>query len=224
MEISQEEDGWLGIVGYNKKSIIGCYSNITLSSTASADDGLVSQVGGIAGTNEGTIEKCCNAGKISANSNQCGGITGFNMGTIKESYNKGELSATVTQLGGIAGLNGYEKQACTGKIKDCYNIANITKATWYAGGICGQNQYGGIENCYNIGTIEATNCAGGIEGAYLTNSTNINTYYLSTIVPSERATSKTEEELKNLATTLGEAFRNVPGNINNGYPILNWQR
>lgn len=153
-----------------------------------------------------------------------GGITGFNRGTIKESYNQGELSATVTHVGGIAGLNGYEKETLAGIIKDCYNTANITKTTWYAGGICGQNQYGEIENCYNIGTIEATNCAGGIEGAYLVNSKNSNTYYLSTSASSERSVSKTEEELKSLVTTLGEAFRSDTGNRNNGYPVLSWQK
>lgn len=60
-----------GIAGYNNKSILNCYSDITLSSTASAEDGLASQIGGIAGTNQGNIEKCCNVGKISASSNQC---------------------------------------------------------------------------------------------------------------------------------------------------------
>ncbi len=213
-----------GIAGYNFKSIVSCYSNATLSSTASSDNGMVSQIGGIAGTNEGTIEKCWNTGSISALSNQCGGIAGYNMGTIKECYNKGELSATVTHLGGITGLNGYEKQLRTGKIKDCYNVGNIKKTTWYAGGICGQNQYGEVANCYNIGTIEATNCAGGIEGAYLTNSTNSNTYYLSTVAASDRSIAKTEQELKNLVSTLGEAFREDTGNKNQGYPILNWQR
>lgn len=213
-----------GIVAYNTKIISNCYSNITLSSTASAEDGIASQIGGMVGTNEGTVEKCCNVGKISANSNQCGGIVGFNRGTVKECYNQGELSATITHLGGIVGLNGFEKESLTGKIKDCYNTGNVTKATWYVGGICGQNQYGEIENCYNIGRIEATNCVGGIEGAYLTNSKNANTYYLSTTVSSERSTSKTEEELKDLTTTLGEAFRNDTGNSNKGYPILNWQR
>ena len=60
-----------GITGYNNKSILNCYSNITLSSMASAEDGLASQIGGIAGTNQGNIEKCCNTGKISTTSNQC---------------------------------------------------------------------------------------------------------------------------------------------------------
>ena len=134
------------------------------------------------------------------------------------------MSATVTHVGGIAGLNGYEKETLAGIIKDCYNTANITKTTWYAGGICGLNQYGEIQNCYNIGMIEATNCAGGIEGAYLTNTTNLNTYFLLDTTSSERSKVKTEEELKNLYSTLGEAFKNDTRNINKGYPILNWQR
>ena len=33
----------------------------------------------------------------------------------------------------------------------------------------------------------------------------------------------TEEELKNLAPSLGEYFTKDVENINNGYPILKWQ-
>lgn len=39
----------------------------------------------------------------------------------------------------------------------------------------------------------------------------------------EQSSVKTSEELKQLASTLGDSFKNDIHNINNGYPILNWQ-
>ncbi len=36
-------------------------------------------------------------------------------------------------------------------------------------------------------------------------------------------TAKTENEIKELASTLGAAFIEDTNNINNGYPILAWQ-
>lgn len=35
--------------------------------------------------------------------------------------------------------------------------------------------------------------------------------------------SKTSEELKNMVSLLGSAYKEDTNNINNGYPILNWQ-
>lgn len=88
-----------------------------------------------------------------------------------------------------------------------------------------------IANCYNIGIIECEFIEyAGITG-YTSNSqknTIENNYYLENIINGisndriirDGITVKTSEELKNIYSTLGSAFKADP---NNGYPILQWQ-
>ena len=69
---------------------------------------------------------------------------------------------------------------------------------------------------------------GGIVGINVSNAVIKNVYSLENIygrndATIEQSSVKTSEELKQLASTLGDSFKNDIHNINNGYPILNWQ-
>ena len=59
-------------------------------------------VGGIAGSNTGTIQYCGNAGLITTTSSRTGGITGNDSGTTKYCYNRGNITAS-NYVGGIIG-------------------------------------------------------------------------------------------------------------------------
>ena len=209
------------IVGYaNSNTILeNCHnkSNITSNSR---------QVGGIAGQNGANcfIINCSNTGNINALSD-IGGIVGINYGDVRSCYNSGKINATTTCVGGITGTN-------NGIINSCYNTNDISGSGTNCGGIVGlmQSDKTAIFNSYNIGNIIAENTSsGGIVGVYV-DGTVQNCYYLENIVNGgnennkvDGVTSKTSEELKKLSTKLGEYFKEDTNNINNGYPILQWQ-
>ena len=123
--------------------ITGRVSNLTIAGDISATNTDIN-IGGIAGSNAGTIENCVMRGSVTA--------TG--------------ATITYAHAGGIAGLNG-------GAINNCYSTGAVTAigtSTYTrAGGIAGQNSFGAINNCYATGAVEAsggsnTNYAGGIAG------------------------------------------------------------
>ncbi len=152
-------------------------------------------VGGICGLNYlmGNIESSLNSAKIVVETNNAGGIAGLNNANISNSYNKGTIDAT----------------ACDG-IK--------------IGGICGQNlSESYINSSYNIGKINYKVSADGVIGANF--GTISNCYYLdSSIDKKSDEYVKTESDLKNIILNeLSEFYKSDDGNINNGYPILNWE-
>lgn len=128
-----------------------------------------------------------------------GGITGSSQknGNIDNCYNIGNITGTGTNVGEIIGLATENSQ-----LYNSYSSGNITASSNSGGGIVGYNQSITISNCY-----------------YLVNSVN-NGNDTSVIDGIE---FKTEEELKNITETLGEAFKEDINNVNNGYPILTWQ-
>lgn len=201
-----------------------------------------SGVGGVAGANfnGGYITKCYNTSTVSSTYDETGGIVGFNYGTISECYNTGTIESTRPTVAGIAGGHYY-------KILNCYNTGTIksTNTIDAVGGIAGfmtVNQYTPtdvsraiIQNCYNVGTISTTAKRGGIIGTVQSStvSTTINNYWLNTCgadygnsgwsLNNTGSTPKTATEMKTLAETLGNSFKQDSDNINEGYPILNWQ-
>ena len=101
------------------------------------------------------------------------------------------------------------------QVKNCYNVGNVsaTAKEIYMGGIIGIN---GESNTYKGGTI--SNC-------YCTTATTYSYYYWngSKIVTS--TTGKVEANtLKTYLNKLGDEFEEDEENINNGYPILKWQK
>lgn len=117
-----------------------------------APTGSASEIGGIAGVNQGMILHCSYAGNVRGK-NEVGGIAGYNMetGMILNSVNDAMVLAT-DQTGGIAGRN-------EGLIADCNNQGNINTreldTTMDLGGvdIGTLNLTGNIVNRNNMGGI-----------------------------------------------------------------------
>ena len=239
-----------GICGYNAGgTITSCSNNAKITYIGPLTNGKYNgwSMGGIVGDQgSGTIDKCINTGAIYG-THGAGGILGGGHGIVQNSVNKGSITCTevskednsFSMIGGIVGFAGWDS---TITIANCYNTGSIS-SIWDAGGIVGDTLGGGgtanIKNCYNIGTVKGTQAQGGVisqrnSGGTLNLSNN---YWLSTCGPSngiawdnvlQRAhnnnmTPKTATQLKNLAGTLGSAFKKDTSNKNNGYPILSWQ-
>ena len=149
-----------GIVGTN-----GSNAMITNSvNTGNITGGSVSNVGGISGWNEGSIQNCTNDAviNISVGSN-IGGIAGtnFTRAEILDSHNKQEVKGA-DHVGGIAGLN----QWLIGGENGSSNSGSVTGTGDYVGGIAGANSNARntIENCNNSGDVSGASYVGGIAG------------------------------------------------------------
>lgn len=194
-----------------------------------------------------SIVECINNGDVIGYS-QVGGITGENAGQILRCVNNGKVDGVKTGskngCGGIAGRNGCNNAvASKGTIIDCYNTGVIGNVNMkWVGGIAGfSNGASIIKNCYNVGTVLGTGQTNPLVGQGEANTSYegagvYNSYYLdSTKVYDESGVyggvqencgPKTEEEMKSsdFVALLGESFAKDVADINNGYPILKWQR
>lgn len=125
-----------GIVAKNTGgSITNCASTVTM--TVNRDSSL--DCGGIAGTNgsDCTISQCYASGKITVEATgPVGGICGTNNGSITDCYTTGDISHTATygSAGGISGDNSATITRCyaRGTVDETYGYAR-------AGGIAGKS-------------------------------------------------------------------------------------
>lgn len=174
-------------------------------------------VGGIVGYSDSQIERNINEGNV-IGKKYTGGLVGVNhtMADISKSFNSGNVEGE-SNVGGIAGANNT-------LISNCYNKGNIKSTDYRAGGICGQNSTESyVYTSYNIGKIEGEKDVDGIAGGNF--GTITNSFYLdSSLENGSESQKKNEEQMKNsIITDLGSEFKADSNNINNEYPILNWQ-
>ena len=152
-----------GLFGYVGKN--GVVSNITIDESCKIN-GTTSNVAGVAGANEGTIDNCVNKAPISNTYYRVGGICGDNMGTISNCKNYGTItgisnySTDVPMMGGIAGV--LDK----GKIINCENYGAVASPGFQIGGIVGYvtDYTCTIENCINKADVTGSWGVGGIIG------------------------------------------------------------
>lgn len=203
-----------GIVGHSGRSILieSCYNAENITGKT--------QVGGITGnltelSEKTMIDQCYNTGNIKAtdknlsgNSN-VGGIVGINAGNITNCYNTGIITGEYNNIGGLIGLN-------RGTLKNGYNIGNVNGLVETMGGIVGNNNefyYEEYNVTYNGKVYNSYSLEGVAEKLIGTNNSIIG----------NECSLKTNSELQNLYTTLGDSFKIDKNTINKGYPILQWQ-
>ena len=112
-------------------------------------------VGGVCGSNYGTIESCYNTGIVSGSS-YAGGVCGSNSGgTIDNCYNTGKVEASYKSVGGVCGTNSKSSNnKYKSTIKNCYNTGAVSGTNDHVGGVCGYNgETSTIENCHNTGEV-----------------------------------------------------------------------
>ena len=214
---------YAGLFGYAKHAVI---QNTVVQGTVSGSaytGGLLGQAG-----ENVTVQNCANTGTVVGNGNWTGGVVGRLYGRdsfVTSCYNSGAVTAANTSSSCYAGgIVGKDDEGLT--IQDCYNTANISGS--YAGGICGNDSsFATRINCYNVGIITGTKAGAIWPGSY-GNTTNC--YYLvgGTEDQHEGTAAVSEEELRQMSKTLNGtsepgAWKSV-SNMNNGYPVLAWQK
>ena len=241
---SRKETGWNiqiehigGITGWGDGSINECINTGRINSGTLENRAESKAVGGIVGSGtNGNINKCYNIENISGSGSAVGGIIGYinsnttqNM-TINECYNIGYISGR--DAGGICAWGNHTQ------VTDCYNVGSIEGIHITGGIITWTDNGGAITNCYNIGKIIGTNnLVGGILGDYKDRPTLTNCYNLNTAsdyavgedigawgnldnIWEGHVVTKTEEQMKGLASVLGSKWKEDTNNTNSGFPVL----
>jgi WD40 repeat protein len=113
-----------GLVGKNsgRATITNCYAQ----GGSVMGTGFV--VGGLVGSNLGTITDCYATGSVFGNTN-VGGLLGSNYGTITNCYSAGSVMGD-DNVGGLVGTNSY------GTIADCYSTSSVVGIE-HVGGLVG---------------------------------------------------------------------------------------
>lgn len=208
------------------------------SSVASSSYGTGGLVGQIDGST--TIENCGVKGEVNNTSTSTyspvyiGGIVGYlsDSLTIRNSFSSAGIKASSgsssSSSGGLVGKGGsYSITA-----ENCYATGEVTGKS-YVGGLVGY----GIASSYRPHTYTNVYTAVQVTGdkayalAYISSAdycTMKNCYYDSSNTRAfngkqEGITGKSSADLKGLASELGDAFQEDKTNLNNGYPILDWQ-
>jgi hypothetical protein len=183
-----------GVGGENAGNITNCYSevyvqsyygyaggltgendgNISLSSSCSTVNGCI-DLGGVAGWNNGTIERCNSQGVVRINiesGGSIGGLVGYNGGNVLDSFsNSGVYGSNANDsAGGLVGAN-------AGIIEKCYSTGDVSQTEYSAGGLVGYNNRGEINDCCAIGQVFGTYNIGGLVGLNI--SGDIQTSYAS---------------------------------------------
>ena len=236
-----------GLVGHNENGKIEmCYNKAQV-------EGEGKNIGGVcAGSMYGEITQCYNTGNITGYITEnfgrtcgiCGGIYGT---SVSSCYNTGNITTYSeyenTRAAGITNTTLHEDKQSI--ISNCYNTGTIKTVSNtidlggpVAAGIATQVEGTAVvENCYNIGEtivegVEDTLRNAGIAGTVTPTAVVKNSYWLTGVSPSgvgDYSTAsvevyeKTASQMKNIASSLGSAFKKDTNNINNGYPVLSWQ-
>lgn len=148
LESSRSSDTNVGIFGYNK----GIISNLGIKDSAILTKASSGYAGGIAGYNDGTIEKCFNVNTTVSVPYDGGGIAGHcgTKSVVADCYNTGTVHFTSSgSSGSVGGIIGYNQG---GSITNCYSVGAITGNCSNVHGISNGTTSGGTA-CYYLDTV-----------------------------------------------------------------------
>ena len=122
-------------------------------------------VGGVIGTTDpsSTVQDCYNTGDVTGEGNCVGGVAGVagTSSTVQDCYNTGNVTVEGDWAGGVVGI-------AANIVTKCYNTGTIvSKGINGTGGIVGDcvtKIQQDISLCFNAGTVQAPENAGGISG------------------------------------------------------------
>ncbi len=196
--------------GITPKAVDSVISNCASEVEISISGNNQQCIAGIVGYAQRTeITNTCNSGTITGKIKNTGGIVGQiqTSATVSNCYNVGDISTTCTSSPRVGGLAGNVNTASTSEsnIIACYNAGTVT----------GTGQVGSLFGYVNA-TTKVENCL------YL-DGTHDNIYGFQYNFDDTGISKVSTDELKESADTLGEGYI-TDENMNQGYPILVWQR
>ncbi len=189
--------------------------------------GFIGTLGGTTTSDSGFVKKLGIVNSYIVGNEQVGGIVGReNRGQIDRVFNRGSY-VKGKYAGGIVGY-----QVNGGRIIAAYNTGTIVSPTTRAAGIVGmkESNAGVLLRSYNVGFIIAP--SSGVAAGISTNNSSKNCFYAAQSDKELKANGATEKSKNFMATNefvstlnglaVGERWtRN--DNINNGFPIFDWE-
>jgi hypothetical protein len=184
--------GLFGVIGED-----GVVKNVHIDGYISAD----LAVGGIAGTNSGTIENSSSSVDIVCFSGTCGVLAGGNNvnGIIRNSFATANIDENNDTIGGLVGDNSMDaliiNSYATGNVSGDWmvgglvgNNAGMIRQSFATGNVTGTQSIGGlvgnnvelIQNSYAIGDVSGTSRIGGLVGVDAA-GTYLNTYAIGAV-------------------------------------------
>lgn len=235
-----------GVAGYGGGVFENCHTeaSVTVQGMKYAG-GIIGSYRGTGITAELSMIQCSNRATVKAVNGSAGGFAGGLIGQaehqlkLEKSFNAGAVSSKPSSdqcmAGGLVGT-----VSCETTLVNVYNVGDVSVSSGanVAGLVGNSVKKLTITNAYQHGTVTAG--SGSIGAAIVANTrsgaTLKNVYKTSDLADyvtkdgtakvTGKATVKTEDELKALATLLGGEFVNdLPGDaaVNNGFPVLRWQ-
>ncbi len=147
--------------------------NVTVTGT--------SCVGGLVGTNDGTVSNSHSTGSVNCCHNNVGGLVGSNWGPVSNCYSSGNVTGD-EYVGGLVGssavdvISSYSTASVTGRwgvgglvglnigpVSNCYSIADVT-GKYSVGGLVGFIDRGTVSKCYATGNVNGDSGVGGLVG------------------------------------------------------------
>jgi len=196
VERTAEKVGLFGAVGANGIIKNLGVNGVSEKAAAGTSNGRYQYTGILAGSSEGTIDKCHVAGNVSFSfygASYAGGLVGDNNGTISNSHAEGNVSASSSSssyyssyhyVGGLAG-NNYG-----GSISNSYatgSVSSSSPSSSYVGGLVGYNDRGAVSNSHatgNVSSSSSSSYAGGLVGYSTNSNSRISNSYASGSVSS----------------------------------------
>jgi len=147
--LGQAGQGYVGLFG-----IVGTHGTISRLGIKNVTATGEVCVGGLAGSNKGTIRFCYTTGQITG-THQAGGLAGYMYaGTIIACYSHCSVSGTWS-TGGLVGHN------VEGSIADSYSTG-LVSSSYFKGGLLGYNLDGTVSSCFwDMNTSNQTTSMGG---------------------------------------------------------------
>ncbi|HEY3639203.1 MAG TPA: GLUG motif-containing protein, partial [Rhizomicrobium sp.] len=210
----------------------GSLSRISVSGSVAAPR--TSWIGGLVGSNVGTISESSSAVEVNLQNAMgvkiAGSLVGLNQGVLVRSYAIGSVTEYSGSNSATAGLVG--ETYSTSQISDCYATGNASGNA--AGGLIGVND-GAIENSYSTGEPSGVDGTGGLLGADGSATGSLtNTYWNTTtsgitnlsqgagnIANDPGITGLTTQQLQSgLPAGFDPSIWGESANVNNGMPYL----
>jgi hypothetical protein len=112
-------------------------------------------VGGLVGSNSGSVTNCYSTGPLSG-TDQIGGLVGYNDygGSITNSWSAGTVSGNFC-VGGLVGFN-------EASIRTSYSVGEV-RGTWQVGGLVGWS-HNLVTGCCSTGAVRGDSSVGGLVG------------------------------------------------------------
>ena len=125
----------------------------------------VGQIGGLAGDNSGSVSGSSASATVSGDGGNVGGLVGSNPGTIADSHATGAVTGESSHVGGLVGFVGDHNSS--GSISRSYATGNVTGERGSVGGLVGFSSSGSaIAGSYATGSVTGEGSrVGGLVGS-----------------------------------------------------------